>query len=1108
MEPACSPKSACRLKARARSCCVAVSLALVALSCSREGARLTRIWTVDAFSVYPIRSGRADSSDVLISVDNSGGILVRDLQWGVTSATRVFDNGLLSKSAVGGLNSDTIWLTVVRHDSLFLVDVWPRRWMFVTSGPDVRPPEGWDGAASSVLLADIDVDDTLEAVVVVCTGFDRSPRGLFCLSWPSGRIKWRYPMGPNPSNLVACRMDGQRDLALVFGSTAPGNGNVVSTSSDTITYVTCLSSSGDSLWCRPVGHYGQQVLVSQVGAETGRDANLLACETSVPLNKAGTDSLWLLRPEDGTATESARAARAVGSFAVVHTPSGETRILVAGHDDTIRLYSASLALLRRRSLSGRGCLTMTPGMFLPGRPGVATVTVNGQLLLFDSDLNLLLRHPLIGTSYGIKTVRTGDLDEALLSWLEGGASKYELVLFRPIRTPAPLPIAAAFLLAACLLLAWRARLIGMSVRRVRIIMGHRPARIALMMKRMLSSRLALSLILFVATLALWFIVAVVLARFSDFAQRYQVQIGVVGGFLSGLTANVVYGLMSRRRTAASRRGLEITGIDWNLLLRRRSNLPKERKQEIVALLPNYYGQLVERRRIYLADLETKLKLKLLGPNSTLLSRPAWCSISTAHSLKGHRLSMGLRTAGCAYWLRSPDRTGCLVCGYCAGSLLGTSPTKQQILDQVEAGLTFAAKSRVDVDVVEFLNDGSFLNEDEITSDCAHEIFVMLANIEWVKRVLIETRPEHFQADRIGDLVDLLRDDQTLEVAFGVETDDEFVREACIRKGYGIRQFEGVLHKLARHRDRCRAVVYTLVKPPFLTEAEAIEDTVRTIKYASRISKATGVSVVPKLEPAVIPEATLLDILHFDVSKDSPEWYRPLSYWSVAEIIARAHTAGLIDGLRIGAREDMAIMKKVPAIYGKDGTFDYFDFWVYDAIQQFNIDHDILRLYAQLRVAYVDSRESFDAWQRYTGIGQPVLLRCLEDFEAEIDAIRKQPEQVKREGFLRAVFRVLDDIQTKKDSRDFARRLKHTAGGNVRPDREKVQEFVTDKFRAHMTEVVVDVRECYLEDDDRRMLRVYLQLTDLRTRKSHDIWVGIPTRETSTDAAPTRPDRLS
>jgi radical SAM enzyme (TIGR01210 family) len=340
---------------------------------------------------------------------------------------------------------------------------------------------------------------------------------------------------------------------------------------------------------------------------------------------------------------------------------------------------------------------------------------------------------------------------------------------------------------------------------------------------------------------------------------------------------------------------------------------------------------------------------LMASREIDLGVPAWIRVNpgprSARTRNAYRLCIGFQNVGCKYRERDPTGLGCLMCGYYARTAFKDVP-KDTIIEQFKSGLRQGYSEATRFNSIEFLNDGSFLNRDEFDQETQAELLGMVARMPYIDRVLVESRPEHVKVPALKFLLQQLREDQLLEVGIGLETADDFIRDVCINKGSTRKNFEHAIAQIARlTREaprRLSAVAYLLVKPPFLTERESIEDTVATMEYLRALSAQYGVHIAAKLEPAAIANGTILSLLYLQA--DPALHYEPPSYWAVLEILARtARKSGSEPAdVRVGAREDMDDVLKAPAIYNADGeTFHPFDFVVYESIQKFN-QHQKLR----------------------------------------------------------------------------------------------------------------------------------------------------------------------
>lgn len=116
------------------------------------------------------------------------------------------------------------------------------------------------------------------------------------------------------------------------------------------------------------------------------------------------------------------------------------------------------------------------------------------------------------------------------------------------------------------------------------------------------------------------------------------------------------------------------------------------------------------------------------------------------------------------------------------------------------------------------------------------------------------------------------------------------------------------------------LAYILVKPPFLTEKEGIEDTIETCKFAFEIGADTV-----SLEPTTIQDLTLVSFLY-----DAGAYRTPWA-WSVFEVVKQVHELG---NVRIGGFEFFP----TPNEFTFNCSLCKED--MIHAIQQYNSTHDL------------------------------------------------------------------------------------------------------------------------------------------------------------------------
>ncbi len=215
-------------------------------------------------------------------------------------------------------------------------------------------------------------------------------------------------------------------------------------------------------------------------------------------------------------------------------------------------------------------------------------------------------------------------------------------------------------------------------------------------------------------------------------------------------------------------------------------------------------------------------------------------------------SVIFRTRGCC---RSYG-AGCSMCGYHTD----TNPDidKEDLEEQLEEAIS----DYKDQDIVKIYTSGSFMDMEEIDDETARKI---LESFD-AEKTVIETRPEFVDRKRVEKFS---RSVKRLELAIGLESSNDFVLENCINKGFKFRDYEEAVEKVS---DLVSIRTYLLLKPPFLTENEAIEDLENSIRDIAEITDVISIN------PINIQNGTLLEEL-WHRGLYSPPWL-----WSLLEVL--------------------------------------------------------------------------------------------------------------------------------------------------------------------------------------------------------------------------------
>ncbi|GBE27872.1 nitrogen regulation protein [bacterium BMS3Bbin03] len=112
----------------------------------------------------------------------------------------------------------------------------------------------WTGQINSIFYTDIDGDGSKELIVFPDEAFAGAPRGVFVYDGHTFRLKWKYKIGPfilNKPVILDVNNDGKKEI--LFGTSAPCNGNKANGTDDRHSYLFLVDNTGYLLWRRPFG---------------------------------------------------------------------------------------------------------------------------------------------------------------------------------------------------------------------------------------------------------------------------------------------------------------------------------------------------------------------------------------------------------------------------------------------------------------------------------------------------------------------------------------------------------------------------------------------------------------------------------------------------------------------------------------------------------------------------------------------------------------------------------------------------------------------------------------------------------------------------------------
>lgn len=221
----------------------------------------------------------------------------------------------------------------------------------------------------------------------------------------------------------------------------------------------------------------------------------------------------------------------------------------------------------------------------------------------------------------------------------------------------------------------------------------------------------------------------------------------------------------------------------------------------------------------------------------------------------------LRTTGCS-WAK---KSGCTMCGYFNDSAW-TKVTDEDLLKQYE----IAMSKYKDEKIVKIFTSGSFLDDKEISEKTQEKILSDL--FSKTDKVSVESRPEYI-TDKKLSWIKKLSNSKMFEAGIGLETSNDEIRLNYLNKGFSFKHYIKAAEILKKYDFSIKT--YVLIKAPFLTEQQAIEDGIQTVKD---ISKYTNII---SFNPVSIQKNTFVSFLW------NRKKYRPPWLFSIIEILSKS-----------------------------------------------------------------------------------------------------------------------------------------------------------------------------------------------------------------------------
>ena len=221
----------------------------------------------------------------------------------------------------------------------------------------------------------------------------------------------------------------------------------------------------------------------------------------------------------------------------------------------------------------------------------------------------------------------------------------------------------------------------------------------------------------------------------------------------------------------------------------------------------------------------------------------------------------LKTKGCSWAFES----GCSMCGYFNDSAWRDISEKDLLLQFEKAMKNYKGEL-----FVKIFTSGSFLDDEEIPKPVRKKILKKL--YETAEKVSVESRPEYITNKKISEIKELYKN-KTFEIGVGLETADDKIREEIINKGFTFKDYKKAAEIMKKNNIKLKT--YVLIKPPFLSEKQAIEDALKTVE------KIKNITDIVSFNPVNVQRNTLVNYLW------KRKMYRPPWLFSIVEILKKS-----------------------------------------------------------------------------------------------------------------------------------------------------------------------------------------------------------------------------
>jgi radical SAM enzyme (TIGR01210 family) len=230
-----------------------------------------------------------------------------------------------------------------------------------------------------------------------------------------------------------------------------------------------------------------------------------------------------------------------------------------------------------------------------------------------------------------------------------------------------------------------------------------------------------------------------------------------------------------------------------------------------------------------------------------------------------RLKVILMSKGCSV-------PTCTMCAFTNENNYGQRDVADEIMVEQVRDILRKGGPITDCDCVSLYNDGFFFAPHEIKDETRILIAGLVAQ-SGVSLLTVESLPQFVTEARLLPVLDALGDVK-LDIGLGLQSAHPQVREYCVNTSVDNNSYERAVKLLQRHGVQIKT--YIMLKPPFLTENEAIADALQSIDYCNSL----GSPYVTLCPTSVSPNTLVWDLMKAGK-------YHSLNLWSIVDTAIRA-----------------------------------------------------------------------------------------------------------------------------------------------------------------------------------------------------------------------------